>query len=59
MDLLSEFESRLKNYRQAFFYFIDHGFEVEGENYLVFTECHLDHANNYHCKQTCIQLTNL
>lgn len=59
VDLLSDFESRLKNYDASIFYFAGHGFEVEGENYLAFTECQLDHANSYHCKQTCIQLTDL
>src|SRR6185312_6316938 len=59
VDLLSEFENRLKNYDASIFYFAGHGFEVEGENYLAFTECQLDHANSYHCKQTCIQLTDL
>ena len=59
VDLLSEFESRVKNYDASIFYFAGHGFEVEGENYLAFTECQLDHANSYHCKQTCIQLTDL
>jgi hypothetical protein len=59
VDLLSEFESRLKNYDASIFYFAGHGFEVEGENYLAFTECQIDHPNSYHCKQTCIQLTDL
>jgi hypothetical protein len=59
VDLLSEFENRLKSYDASIFYFAGHGFEVEGENYLAFTECQLDHANSYHCKQTCIQLTDL
>lgn len=59
VDLLSEFEDRLKSYDASIFYFAGHGFEIDGENYLAFTECQLDHANSYHCKQTCIQLTDL
>jgi hypothetical protein len=59
VDLLTEFEERIKNYDASIFYFAGHGFEVEGENYLAFTECQIDNANSYHCKQTCIQLTDL
>lgn len=59
VDLLVEFEDRIKNYDASIFYFAGHGFEVDGENYLAFTECQLDNANSYHCKQTCIQLTDL
>lgn len=59
VNILSEFEERIKNYDASIFYFAGHGFEVKGENYLAFTECQLDHVNSYHCKQTCIQLTDL
>lgn len=59
VNLLSEFEEKIKNYDASIFYFAGHGFEINGENYLAFTECQLDHANVYHCNQTCIQLTNL
>ena len=59
VDLLSEFEEKIKNYDASIFYFAGHGFEVEGENYLAFTECQLDNANIYHCHQTCIGLTEL
>ncbi len=59
VDLLSEFQDRLKNYDASIFYFAGHGFEVEGENYLAFTECQVDNPNKFHCNQTCIQLTEL
>ncbi|WP_459213146.1 caspase family protein [Aquimarina rhabdastrellae] len=59
VELLTEFEDRIKNYDATIFYFAGHGFEVEGENYLAFTECQIDLPNTYHCKQTCIQLTDL
>ena len=59
VDLLTEFEDRIKNYDATIFYFAGHGFEVNGENYLAFTECQIDNANSYHCKQSCIQLTDL
>jgi len=59
VELLTEFEEKIKNYDATIFYFAGHGFEVEGENYLAFTECQIDLPNTYHCKQTCIQLTDL
>lgn len=59
VDLLSEFENRLNNYDASIFYFAGHGFEIDGENYLAFKDCQLDHANRYHCNLTCIQLTDL
>ncbi len=59
VELLTEFEEKIKHYDASIFYFAGHGFEVEGENYLAFTECQIDSPNTYHCKQTCIQLTDL
>jgi hypothetical protein len=59
VDLLTEFEERIKFYDASIFYFAGHGFEVDGENYLAFIECQVDHANSYHCKQTCIMLADL
>ena len=59
VELLTEFEERIKDYDASIFYFAGHGFEVEGENYLAFTECQIDFPNTYHCKQTCILLTDL
>nr|WP_281257905.1 caspase family protein [Spirosoma oryzae] len=58
-DLLTEFDERIKGYDASIFYFAGHGFEVKGENYLAFTECQIDSLNEYHCRQTCIQLTDL
>jgi len=59
VELLTEFEEKIKDYDASIFYFAGHGFEVEGENYLAFTECQIDLPNTYHCKQTCILLTDL
>lgn len=59
VDLLTEFEDRLKNYDASIFFFAGHGFEVEGENYLAFTECQIDNLSSYHCNQSCIKLTDL
>lgn len=59
VDLLTEFENRLKNYDASIFFFAGHGFEVDGENYLAFTECQIDNLSSYHCNQSCIKLTDL
>ena len=59
VELLTEFEEKIKNYDASLFYFAGHGFEVEGENFLAFTDCQIDYPNPYHCKQTCILLTDL
>jgi len=59
VDLLTEFEDRLKNYDASIFFFAGHGFEVEGENYLAFTECQIDNLSSYHCNQSCIKLNDL
>ena len=59
VELLTEFDEKIKDYDATIFYFAGHGFEVEGENYLAFTECQIDNPNTYHCKQTCIMITDL
>lgn len=59
VELLTEFEDRIKEYDASIFYFAGHGFEVDGENYLAFTECQIDSPNTYHCKQTCIMISDL
>lgn len=59
VELLTEFEDRIKDYDATIFYFAGHGFEVEGENYLAFTECQIDQPNTFHCRQTCIMISDL
>lgn len=59
VNVLTEFENRIKDYDATIFFFAGHGFEQDGENYLAFTECQIGDANSYHCKQTCIQLSDL
>jgi uncharacterized caspase-like protein len=58
VELLTLFEEKIKHYDATLFYFAGHGFEVEGENYLAFTECQIDSPNTYHCKQTCIMISD-
>lgn len=59
VELLTEFGDKIKDYDATIFYFAGHGFEVDGENYLAFTECQIDSPNTYHCKQTCIMISDL
>jgi len=59
VELLTEFETRIKDYDATIFFFAGHGFEQDGENYLAFTECQIGDPNAYHCRQTCIQISDL
>lgn len=59
VTILTEFEERIKDYDATIFFFAGHGFEQDGENYLAFTECQIGNPNIYHCKQTCIQISDL
>lgn len=59
VTILTEFKNRIKDYDATIFFFAGHGFEQDGENYLAFTECQIGDPNPYHCKQTCIQLSDL
>jgi Caspase domain len=59
IELLIEFESRIKSYDATIFYFAGHGFELDGENYLASIDCQIANLNKHHCKITCITLTEI
>ncbi len=58
-DLLTEFETRIKQFDASIFYFAGHGFEIEGENYLASIQCQVEFPNKYDCGRTCIRLTEV
>ena len=59
MDLMTDFDLRLKDYEASIFYFAGHGFQLDGENYLTSIECQVANPNKYHCSKTCLTLTEL
>lgn len=59
MEVLEEFEKRIPDYDATIFYFAGHGFELDGENYLASIECQVANPTKYHCKMTCIVLTEV
>jgi hypothetical protein len=58
-DLMREIDSRIADYEATIFYFAGHGFEVEGHNFLASIECQIATPDIYHCKRTCIVLSEL
>ena len=58
-DLLTEFETRIKDFDASIFYFAGHGFEIDGENFLAAIDCQVASPSKYHCGQTCIKLTDV
>lgn len=58
-DLLSEFDSRIKDFDASIFYFAGHGFEIEGENYLAAIDCQIPPSGKYHCNRYCIRLNEI
>jgi hypothetical protein len=59
IDLLDEFDKRIKNYDASIFYFAGHGFQLDGENYLTSIDCQVANPSKYHCSKTCITLTEI
>lgn len=59
-DLLDDFKQETKDYDATIFYFAGHGFEIEGENYLVATDCQVSPSNSKHYySRHCIGLNEI
>jgi hypothetical protein len=58
-DILSEFEGKIANFDASIFYFAEHGFQFDGENYLASIECPVEHPTRHMCERTCIRLTEI
>ena len=59
MDLITDFDAKIKDYDASIFYFAGHGFQIDGENYLTSIDCQVANPNKYHCSKTCLTLTEL
>lgn len=59
IDILSEYEERIKDYDATIFYYAGHGFELDGENYLPAIDCQIPPANKYEAGRFSIRITEL
>ncbi|PAU92648.1 peptidase C14 [Aliifodinibius salipaludis] len=59
-EILDEFEAEITDYDATIFYFAGHGFEIDGENYLVATDCQIQPSNSTHYyNRKCIRLNEI
>ena len=58
-SILSSFEDRIKDYDASIFYFAGHGFELEGENYLIPIDYQIPPVNKYDANRYCLRLTEI
>lgn len=58
-DLLMEFDTKIANYDASIFYFAGHGFELDGENYLVPIDTQIPPANKHEANRSCIRLNEI
>lgn len=58
-SILSSFEDRIKDYDASIFYFAGHGFELEGENYLIPIDYQIPPVNKYEANRFCLRLTEI
>jgi len=58
-SILSSFEDKIKDYDASIFYFAGHGFELEGENYLIPIDYQIPPVNKYEAGRCCIKLTEV
>ena len=59
VELLTEFENRIKDYDATIFYFAGHGFQLDGENYLANIDCQVATPNKHHFERTSIRLSEI
>ncbi len=57
--ILTDFEDQIKDYDASIFYFAGHGFELDGENYLIPIDCQIPPGNKYEADRSCIRLTEV
>src|SRR3712207_9576133 len=51
-NILSSFEDGIKDYDASIFYFAGHGFELEGENYLIPIDCQIPPINKHEANRS-------
>lgn len=57
--ILTDFKDQIKDYDASIFYYAGHGYELEGENYLVPTNCQMPLNNSYEANRTCLRLSEI
>ena len=57
--ILTDFEDQIKDYDASIFYFAGHGFELNGENYLIPIDCQIPLENQYYADRSCLRLTEV
>ncbi|MFC2604118.1 MAG: caspase domain-containing protein [Bacteroidota bacterium] len=57
--ILTDFENQIKEYDASIFYFAGHGYELEGENYLVPIDCQLPLYQRHEANRTCLRLSEI
>lgn len=58
-DILTSFEDKIKYYDASIFYYAGHGFELEGENYLIPIDYQIPPINKYEAGRYCLKLTEI
>lgn len=57
--ILTDFEDQIKDYDASIFYFAGHGFELEGENYLIPIDYQIPPVNKHDANRFCLRLTEV
>ena len=57
--ILTDFEDKIKDYDASIFYYAGHGYELEGENYLVPIDCQLPLYQRHEANRTCLRLSEI
>ena len=58
-SILEDFEDKIKDYDASIFYYAGHGYELEGENYLVPIDCQLPLCQRHEANRTCLRLSEI
>ena len=57
--ILTDFENQIKDYDASIFYYAGHGFEPEGENYLIPIDYQIPPVNKHDANRNCLRLTEI
>ena len=57
--ILTDFENQIKDYDASIFYYAGHGFELEGENYLIPIDYQIPPVNKHDANRNCLRLTEI
>ena len=57
--ILTDFKNQIKIHDASIFYYAGHGFELDGENYLIPIDCQIPPASKYDANRCCLRLTEV